>query len=174
MWRQRLFSIVLSYTSAHSPVYSRWPVRSWSLPCTLVVSRWRRGQSLLYLKPEWAHQTQDLFLYNCLKMYGVLRHRGRTLLPSPCYYQWSYIQHLCYYRVECIQTLINLFMAVDVAARTKPSISAPLKFLVCLASRSTSKSLASLWFSFILAVCMFRIWPRPCSLGKPATIIWWH
>lgn len=59
------------------------------------------------------------------------------------------------------------FMAVDWAARTSPSSSAPLKFLVSAASSLTLTSVASRLKSRILAVWMLRIWTRPCSSGRP-------
>ena len=61
-------------------------------------------------------------------------------------------------------------MAVDVAALTNPSISAPLKFFVSFANVLGSKSDASFSFSRIFAVCIFRICSRPCSSGRPRII----
>lgn len=64
-------------------------------------------------------------------------------------------------------TLICLFIAVDWAARTKPSNSAPLKFLVSTASSAMSTSSASSWCSRIRTVWIWRIWNLPFSSGKP-------
>lgn len=64
--------------------------------------------------------------------------------------------------------LISLFMAVDWAAFTKPSISAPLKFFVRAANSSMLTSGASLPFSFIMCVWMCKIWTLPFSSGRPA------
>lgn len=71
-------------------------------------------------------------------------------------------------------TLICLFIAVDWAARTKPSNSAPLKFFVSTASSAMSTSSASSWCSRILTVWIWRIWNRPFSSGKPGMLQWVH
>jgi len=63
-------------------------------------------------------------------------------------------------------------MAVEVAALTRPSISAPLKFLVSAASSATSTSGASFPFSLIRAVWIRRIWTRPFSSGSPAATVY--
>lgn len=65
-------------------------------------------------------------------------------------------------------TLMSLFMAVDCAARTNPSISAPLKFLVSVASSERSTSASSFSCFFIVSVWIVRIWSRPNSSGRPA------
>ena len=65
-----------------------------------------------------------------------------------------------------LRTLISRFMAVAVAARTSPSSSAPLKFLVLAASSFMSTSFANLSFSRNRVVWMFRIWVRPNSSGR--------
>lgn len=60
-----------------------------------------------------------------------------------------------------------LFIAVDCAARTRPSNSAPLKFLVSTASSEIMTSPASSWWVRIRAVWMLSICTRPFSSGKP-------
>ena len=77
--------------------------------------------------------------------------------------------HTCRGLPQLLQfvTLMSLFMAVDWAALTNPSISAPLKFLVCAASSIRSTSGASFLCARIVSVWMFRIWSRPCWSGRP-------
>ena len=58
-------------------------------------------------------------------------------------------------------------MAVDCAARTSPSISAPVKFFVWTAKSARSTSAASNLCSRIFAVWISRICTRPCSSGRP-------
>ena len=65
-------------------------------------------------------------------------------------------------------TLMSLFMAVDWAALTSPSISAPLKFLVCTDSSARSTSGASFLCKRMVSVWMLRIWSLPCWSGRPA------
>lgn len=66
-----------------------------------------------------------------------------------------------------ILTLICRFIAVDCAALTKPSSSAPLKFFVSTANSWMSTSLARSSYCRIFVVWMCRIWMRPFSSGKP-------
>mmetsp|Transcript_23273 Transcript_23273/g.59477 ORF Transcript_23273/g.59477 Transcript_23273/m.59477 type:complete len:408 (-) Transcript_23273:1022-2245(-) len=63
-----------------------------------------------------------------------------------------------------------LLSAYAVASLTRPSISAPLKFLVTSARccRSTSREMNE--FSLILDVWILRIWKRPASSGSPISI----
>mmetsp|Transcript_22149 Transcript_22149/g.70749 ORF Transcript_22149/g.70749 Transcript_22149/m.70749 type:complete len:458 (+) Transcript_22149:614-1987(+) len=56
--------------------------------------------------------------------------------------------------------------AHEVADRTSPSISAPEKFFVSAASSSSETSGERYLFSRIFAVCIDRIWCRPCSSGS--------
>mmetsp|Transcript_16219 Transcript_16219/g.52478 ORF Transcript_16219/g.52478 Transcript_16219/m.52478 type:complete len:341 (+) Transcript_16219:539-1561(+) len=56
--------------------------------------------------------------------------------------------------------------AHEVADRTSPSISAPEKFFVSAASSSSETSGERYLFSRIFAVCIERIWCRPCSSGS--------
>ena len=69
------------------------------------------------------------------------------------------------------QTLTRRFMAVDAAALTRPSISAPLKFFVAAAKSTKSTSDANLPLSRMRAVWIRSIWPRPFSSGNPAAAI---
>mmetsp|Transcript_13626 Transcript_13626/g.23340 ORF Transcript_13626/g.23340 Transcript_13626/m.23340 type:complete len:225 (-) Transcript_13626:957-1631(-) len=57
--------------------------------------------------------------------------------------------------------------AKDAALLTRPSISAPLKFLVSVARSFRFTSVISMSCSRILDVCILRIWRRPCSSGRP-------
>ena len=63
--------------------------------------------------------------------------------------------------------LTSLLSAHDCAALTKPSISAPEKFLVTFDNSRRSTSAASFSFFRIVPVWMLRISSRPSSLGSP-------
>mmetsp|Transcript_38179 Transcript_38179/g.73222 ORF Transcript_38179/g.73222 Transcript_38179/m.73222 type:complete len:244 (+) Transcript_38179:840-1571(+) len=57
--------------------------------------------------------------------------------------------------------------AKDTALFTRPSISAPLKFLVSAASSPTSTPRSRNWLVSIMVVWMERICMRPASSGRP-------
>lgn len=97
--------------------------------------------------------------------------------PSPrCIACWSqfvawvsteFSPHKNYLRKVAYSTWMKRFIAVDCAARTSPSISAPVKFFVWTAKSARSTSAASNLCSRIFAVWISRICTRPCSSGRP-------
>ena len=115
-------------------------------------------KKMMFLSKNWYFSVQKALIYYT---FNKSHHNSFILLVFSHVANFRYVANFRFLTLvnlnkdnllETLITLINRFMAVDMAALTKPSISAPLKFFVSLDNSEISTSFASLLFDWIFAV----------------------